>query len=472
MHGFTESNVGRRHVDAGRRPITLAVIILHGLLFVLGAFLVLASASSFSGSNLAATAVPALAVVAAGAARASRQVCGGRALLVVGDVGLGLALAVSRLDPPPFDRGMSPVWVLGATLLAVVAAASTRLLAAGSIGSIDRSRALRRLPVGIVALDVASIVALIASTPTEVSSASIFVPYAASVLLGDAIVLAAWWWACRWPVGFIALAAAGVWSVSILLIPGVGTAAGLQLVLAIGAIALAGAAVVIGPRLVDPSDGDPAAAVEPARLPVAAVVWLVVAAALYLLLLLPSFGWGTSDLCFPCIPHTTIDEVVVWFAFLCGLLIPLAAVVAVVARGRPSPPRPLAIWLLATGGILTGAIAAGMLGRGYFEGFRYEIVPVALVLAAGVLAWRPAIAPRAGWAIGLAAVGAAGAWLWTSAVPSFGDIEVTALGALPAGLVLPILMAREGDRAARLVQLSTARTAERDPVLDVDPSPA
>src|SRR5262249_28279320 len=151
-------------------------------------------------------------------------------------------------------------------------------------------------------VDVASLAVIVTGQPLAPDAVVVLV---VGVLLADAVALIAWWFGVRWAIGIQALTTAGVWLASLVAYPEGMATAGVQLLLAAAYVFLGAVAFVSGPQLTVVADE---AAARDDDLPLPVRLWLAVAAVLYPFLLLPASGFGTSDFCRDCIPHTAVDD--------------------------------------------------------------------------------------------------------------------------------------------------------------------
>ena len=128
----------------------MPVLLAHAVLLVVATvFVVWDAGGPFGADTLVTAIVPMLAVVVAGAVRAARGVAGARPLLAGADLGIAaLAGATWLLSDPRFVE--LPVWLFAATVAAaIVPAALTLALPAGSGAVIEREGRAWVLPAAI-----------------------------------------------------------------------------------------------------------------------------------------------------------------------------------------------------------------------------------------------------------------------------------------------------------------------------------
>jgi hypothetical protein len=135
--------------------------------------------------------------------------------------------------------------------------------------------------------------------------------------------------------------------------------------------------------------------------------------------------------------------------------VPVSTVILLLAGRRPGGRWP-AVVLLGTGLLTLIELVLVSLG---FTRFGYLFVaagPAALVGLGGFLFLWPRHGRRAGAVCSAAAATLVIAWFaGSSAINTLGFDAGLALGSIPAGLLLPLAIAWEGDRAVRLAEAAT-----------------
>ena len=181
-----------------------------------------------------------------------------------------------------------------------------------------------------------------------------------------------------------------------------------------------------------------------------AAVWSVAGAILYPLLALFGVFPTVSDLCWSCVPAAPGQDLLVALTLVSVVAVPVSTVILLLAARRPGGRWP-AVVLLGTGLLTLVELVLASLG---FTRFGYLFVaagPAALVGLGGFLFLWPRLGRRAGAVCSLAAAALVIAWFaGSSAINTLGFDAGLALGSIPAGLLLPLAIAWEGDRAVRL----------------------
>jgi hypothetical protein len=441
------------------------VLIAHvALLVVATVFVVWDSGGPFGADTLVTAIVPMLAVTIAGAVRAVRGVAGGRPLLLAADLGIAaLAGATWALSDPRFVD--VPVWLIAVTVaVAIVSAALTTALPVQSRGAIEREGRALALPVAIVVLDAIAIGNYFRSlTGSEITDvAGVLATYVVLVAAADGVALLAWWWACRWPLGIGAITTAGIWLVSIAENPDMLSAHRSDAAIAAISIALGLVAVAVGPSLrasrrestAPPDEPLPMAPAPEPSAPGAfsrpAAVWTIVGAILYPILALYGVAPPVSDLCWSCVPAAPGQDLLVALTLVSIVVVPVSTVILFLIARRPGGRWP-AVVLLGTGVLMLLELVLVALG---YERFGYLFAaagPAALVGLGGLLILWPRLGRRAGTICSLAAAALVIAWFAGSSMTNtLGFDAGLAIATIPAGLLLPLAIAWEGDRAVRL----------------------
>jgi hypothetical protein len=440
-----------RGIDVGQRSsATWLVLVVHVALLIGAVVIAIVEITPFGGGLLSLL-VPCLAVVVAGAIRASRRVVGARILLSVGDIGVVvLTIASLALEDTPF-RSVGPAALLALTAVAAVAAASAQFLPPEGVGTLDRHAAPVWIPVAIVVVDVASVATFVSGSaalgaPNLARAAAVDIVQA---LLPDLVALAAWWVGCRWPIGIAGLNLAAAWILPTVL--AAGEPPGFADVLLPAAfLGLTVAAFLRGPAVRFPAGGGRGAEPRNGRAPAPATAWLVIAALLYPLLVLPSLGFGTSDYCRDCAPHTSVDVAMSAWALLCAAFIPLTAFVLIGTANRLPARRFIGAWLLGSSIALGYDVVSALVGRPYWSGFGLELGPVTLLAAAAVLMLRPEVGSGGGWASGFAGGGLVLAALLPLGSASFVSITgPLSLAAAPGAAAILLAIAWESHQVRR-----------------------
>jgi hypothetical protein len=460
----------------------LPVLLAHAVLLVVAAvFVVWDAGGPFGADSLVTAIVPILAVVVAGAVRAARGIAGARPLLLAADLGIAaLAGATWLLSDPRFVE--VPAWLFAATVAAaIVSAAVTLALPGGSRATVEREGRASVLPAAIAVLDVIAIGIYVRSLAgSEVTDlAPILATYISLVAAADGVAIVAWWWACRWPLGIGAISSAGVWLAATAQNPEAISAHPSEAAIAAISIALGLVAAAVGPVLRstarEPGSSPAAPEAPPVALPPAAspvpagaaplsrpaAVWSVVGAILYPLLALFGVFPTVSDLCWSCVPAAPGQDLLIALTLASVVAVPVSTVILLLAARRPGGRWP-AIVLLGTGVITLAELTLVSLGFTRFSYLFVAAAPAALVGLGGFLFLWPGLGRRAGAVCSLAAAALVIAWFaGSSAINTLGFAPGVALGSIPAGLLLPLAIAWEGDRATRLGEVATAQpTAE------------
>jgi hypothetical protein len=423
----------------------------------------------------------------AGAVRAARGVAGARPLLAGADLGIAaLAGATWLLSDPRFVD--VPIWLFAATVAAaIVSAALAVALPAGSGTVVEREGRAWVLPAAIAVLDAIAIGnyfrSLNGSEVTDV--APILATYIALVVAGDGVAILAWWWACRWPLAIGAISSAGLWLAAIAENPEAISTHRSDAAIAAISIALGLVALAMGPVLrassresgtrpeVSPPDVSPAAQADEPAAPAfsrPAAVWLAVGAILYPLLAWYGIAPPVSDLCWSCVPAVPGQDLLVALTGFSIVAVPVSTVILFLAAGRPGRRWP-AVVLLGTGLLILLELVVVAFG---YQRFGYLFIaagPAALVGLGGFLVLWPRLGRRAGAICALAAAMLVIAWfVGSSTINNLGFDAGIAIGSIPAGLLLPLAIAWEGDRAVRLGAPSSRGSTTSAPVaLDTPP---
>ena len=150
------------------------------------------------------------------------------------------------------------------------------------------------------------------------------------------------------------------------------------------------------------------------------------------------------------------QDLLVALTLVSVVAVPVSAVILLLAAGRPGGRWPAAV-LLGTGILVLVDLILAALGYGRFLYLFVAVGPAVLVGLGGFAFLWPRIGRLAGAVCSLAAAGITLAWFTGAiAVVGFGFDPGMALGSIPAGLLLPLAIAWEGDRAVRLAEAATA----------------
>jgi hypothetical protein len=395
-----------------------------------------------------------LAVVLVGAVRASRNLAGGRPILVMGDLSVAVLLGLHLATTTGPFLNFKPAWFAAAIGLALIAAASTIVLPRPTAARVIRTRSSAALLAALILVDVVATV-VTATSAAERARIDVggYLAQLAGLTVGfDLAIFAAWWWGARWPIAIGGIA--GLIQVTASTIQP-GSSLGedpVQAVVAFAPYALAAVVGFIGPRVPLAPTSEMARPTSPRVYSRAATVWIGVGALLWPLLVLVGHAPPVTDLCFSCGPRFVGDELLASVGLLTILVVPVAALVALAWRTGQTRTRGLypAI-LLGCAVVLAVEIVAGLLGIYRFGFLIYAAPPMILVgLGALVALPRPAALANTGWIAAFGAAWLAFVWSWGShggaALNSF--VEVTfVLVSLGQAAAVAIGVAWESSRA-------------------------
>ena len=161
-------------------------------------------------------------------------------------------------------------------------------------------------------------------------------------------------------------------------------------------------------------------------------------------------------------PAAPGQDLLVALTLVSVVAVPVSTVILLLAAGRPGGRWPAAV-LLGTGILVLVELILVALGYARFGYLFLAAGPAALVGLGGLLFLWPRLGRLAGAVCSLAAAGIVIAWFAGLAVSGFGFDPGIALGSIPAGLLLPLAIAWEGDRAVRLAEPAPAAPAAPGP---------
>jgi hypothetical protein len=445
------------------RTRALPALAAQATLFVIASVLAVRDAAGpFGGAGLVISIVPALAVLVAGAVRAARGIAGARPLLLAADLGL-FAIAASTWtfsNPVLVD---DPSWLYTATTVAaIVSFLATLALPAATSGTIERESWWWALPLAVAIVDVLAVGNYVRelSTSQVTDIAPVVATYALILAVSDGVSLVAWWWGSRWAPGIGSASSAGALAVAFAQNPESFATHRSDVAIAVVGIAIGLVAVAIGPTLrpspVAPEPAPPLAADTGRRrwpLSRPAIVWSVVGSVLYLFLGLYGLYPVASDLCWSCIPAAPGQDVLIALTTISLVLAPISTLVLLLIARRPGGRWP-AVVLIGTAVLGLADLLLAALGYGRFASLFVAAAPLALMGLGGLLTLWPRIGRRAGAIGALAAAGILVVWFSGPIGNTFSFDPGTALGSIPAGLLFPLALAWEGDRAVRFADPS------------------
>jgi hypothetical protein len=425
------------------------------------------AAGPFGGAALVVSIVPGLAVMTAGGVRAVRGIAGAKPLLLASDAGILVIAAATWIFA---DRRVvdDPTWLYAATIAAaVVSVVATLLLPAATRSTVERPAYPWAVPLAVVLVDVVAVGNYVRqlSTSEVTSLVPIVGTYVVILAVSDGVSLVAWWWASRWALGIGAASSAGALVAAFLENPESFSAHRSDIAISAIAVAIGVVAVLIGPRLrpapIAGAATGPAAPPPDRPLSRPAVIWSIVGSILFVPLVFYGLNPMVSDLCWSCVPAAPGQDVLVALLGLAIIAVPVSTLILLLTAGRRRGRWPALI--LVTASVLGGiALLLAAAGFGRFEFLFVATGALVLVGLGGLAVLVPAIGRRAGTICALAAAAVVVVWFSPASVTSLGFDAGLFVGSVPAGLLFPLALAWEGDRAVRIDAGASPAVASAD----------